>query len=160
MTTVGMELEAEVETETPSDEAVLLDYLRGRDVACPLCAYNLRGLTTCRCPECGRELQLSVGLVEPRIGAWVTCLVAVTAAAGLGSMAILSIINHGFDVLFSGEGPGQTVAIFYFLASVPMVPALIALRRRYRRLSQTIQWTLAGVAITSTALAFVMLIGG
>src|SRR5688500_16448927 len=155
MTTVAMDIEA----EAPSDEAALLDYVRDRDVACPLCAYNLRGLTRCRCPECGRELQLSVGLVEPRIGAWVTCLVAVTAAAGRGSMAILSIVNHGFDVLFSGEGAGQTVAIIYFLLSVPMVPALIALRRRYRRLSQAIQWTLAGVGIACTALAFVMLVG-
>ena len=93
---------------------------------------------------------------------WALCMggLAVTAAAGLGLVAILSIVNHGFDVLFSGEGPGQTVAIIYFLASVPMVPALIALRRRYRRLSQAIQWTLAGVAIASTALAFAMLIGG
>src|SRR5687768_2535461 len=156
MTTAATDIEA----AAPSDEAALLAYVRDRDVACPLCTYNLRGLTTCRCPECGRELQLSVGLLEPRIGAWVTCLVAVTAAAGLGSMAILSIVNHGFDVLFSGEGAGQTVAIIYFLLSVPMVPALIALRRRYRRLSQAIQWTLAGVAIASTVLAFAMLIVG
>lgn len=26
-----------------------------REVACPLCGYNLRGLTTARCPECGHE---------------------------------------------------------------------------------------------------------
>ena len=155
MTTADMDIEA----EAPSDEAALLDYLRDRDVACPLCAYNLRGLTAGRCPECGRELQLSVGLVEPRMGAWITCLVAVTAAGGLGSMAILSIVNHGWDLLFSAEGAGQTFAIIYFLLSVPLVPALIAFRRRYRRLSQTIQWTLACVAIASTALAFTMLIG-
>src|SRR5687768_612143 len=155
MTTAATDIEA----AAPSDEAALLAYVRDRDVACPLCTYNLRGLTTCRCPECGRELQLSVGLVEPRMGAWVTCLVAVTAAAGLGSMAILSVVNHGIDVLFFGEDAGQTVAIIYFLLSVPLVPALIALRRGYRRLSQTIQWTLAGVGIACTALAFVMLVG-
>src|SRR5687767_11236368 len=117
MTTADMDIEA----EAPSDEAALLGYLRDRDVACPLCTYNLRGLTTCRCPECGRELPLSVGLVEPRIGAWVTCLVAITAAGGLGLMAILSIVNHGWDVLFTTEGLGQTIAIIYFLATVPMV---------------------------------------
>ena len=157
MSSVAIDIEA---AAPPSDEAALLDYLRDRDVACPLCTYNLRGLTTCRCPECGRELQLSVGLVEPRIGAWVTCLVAVTAAGGLGLMAILSIVAHGWDVLFTTEGPGQTFAIIYFPASVPLVPALIVFRRRYRRLSQTIQWTLACVAIASTAVAFAMLVMG
>ena len=157
-TTLDAEIGRQTSSETPSDEAALLDYLRERDVACPLCAYNLRGLTTCRCPECGRELQLSVGLVEPRMGAWITCLVAVTAAGGLGFMAILSIVNQGWDVVFTTEGPVQLLAIIYFLLSVPLVPVLIVFRRRYRRLSQAIQWTLAGVAIASTTLAFAMLI--
>ncbi|MGB7160813.1 MAG: hypothetical protein WBD40_22300 [Tepidisphaeraceae bacterium] len=143
-----------------SDEAVLLDYLRARDVACPLCGYNLRGLTAGRCPECGRELQLSVGLVEPRIGAWVTCLVAVTAAGGMGLMAILSIARHGWEVVFAPGGAVQVVTISYFLVTAVVVPALIVLRRRYRRLSQTAQWALAGVAAALTALAFAVLIAG
>jgi len=25
---------------------------------CPVCGYNLSGLTHCRCPECGKEYQL------------------------------------------------------------------------------------------------------
>jgi hypothetical protein len=33
-------------------------YLEGRDVACPGCAYNLRGVRQDRCPECGRALTL------------------------------------------------------------------------------------------------------
>ena len=151
---------AETETEAPSNEVALLDYLRGRDVACPLCGYNLRGLTASRCPECGRELQLTVGLVEPRIGAWVTCLVAVTAAGGMGVMAILSIARHGWDVLFDTEDAGQVVAIAYFLATVPAVPLLIVFRRRYRRFSQTAQWSLAGVATALTTLSFAVLIAG
>ena len=65
-----------------SDEAALLDFLRDRDVPCPLCAYNLRGLTSPRCPECGHELHLTVGVTDLRIGAWVTCLIGLAAAAG------------------------------------------------------------------------------
>jgi hypothetical protein len=149
-----------VDEEAPSDEAALVEYLQARDVACPLCGYNLRGLTAARCPECGRSLRLSVGLSEPRIGAWVTCLVAVTAASGMGVLGILSVLRNGIDVLFVDETALRTAAIWYFLsAALVLVPALIALRRRYRRLSQAVQWSLAGIAIVLTALAFVVLVG-
>ncbi len=149
---------AEIESMPASDEVALVDYLRGRDVACPLCNYNVRGLTSNRCPECGRELELTVGLVEPRIGAWVTCLVAVTAAGGMGLMAIFTILQHGWELLLVAGGVSTALGISYFLATVPMVPALIVFRRRYRRLPQTAQWALAGVATVLTALAFAMLV--
>ncbi len=44
-----------------SDERTLLaSYLRDRDVPCPGCGYNLRGITTDRCPECSRAIALHV----------------------------------------------------------------------------------------------------
>ena len=53
----------------------------------------------------------------------------------------------------------RTAAIWYFLsAALVLVPALIALRRRYRRLTQAVQWSLAGVAIVLTGLAFAALV--
>jgi len=51
------------------DDIVLIDWLKDRDAACPLCAYNIRGLTTPRCPECGQVLRLSVTLAEPYLKA-------------------------------------------------------------------------------------------
>jgi hypothetical protein len=52
-------------TDTQPDDQVMLDWLASRDAACRMCAYNLRGLTSNRCPECGNQLRLSVSLVEP-----------------------------------------------------------------------------------------------
>jgi hypothetical protein len=143
----------EPETAT-SDEAALLDYLRGRDVGCPLCNYNLRGLTSCRCPECGHELRLGVGLVEPRIGAWVTCLVGVTAAGGMGVLTAINLVVRGWGRFSAGSRPLDFMALAWFLASVALVPILIVSRRRYRRLSPPNQWALAAGAIALTALAF------
>ena len=40
-------------------------YLARRDVRCPLCGYNLRNLTSARCPECGEIIELRVGLAKP-----------------------------------------------------------------------------------------------
>lgn len=34
-------------------------YLAERDVACPTCKYNLRGVMSDKCPECGTELSIA-----------------------------------------------------------------------------------------------------
>lgn len=51
--------------ETPKTldpDRMLLDFVRGRDIECPLCGYNLRDLTKTTCPECEQTLQLRVGV--------------------------------------------------------------------------------------------------
>src|SRR5947207_14443971 len=104
-------------SDPAADETALLDFLRDRDVACPLCRYNLRALTSPRCPECGRELRLSVGLLEPRQGAWLTGQIALTAAAGIGLMIILVCAANGWP----GEGRHQllNVAFSFHLLMIP-----------------------------------------
>jgi hypothetical protein len=42
----------------------ILDYLAEHDAPCPNCTYNLRGMTTPRCPECGHEPDITI--VPPR----------------------------------------------------------------------------------------------
>lgn len=41
-------------------ESPLSAYLASHDAPCPHCRYNLRGVTTGMCPECGREVRLSL----------------------------------------------------------------------------------------------------
>ena len=50
--------EAPVENE--EETRLLAGFLATRDVKCPLCGYNLRGLTSGRCPECGGPLTVGV----------------------------------------------------------------------------------------------------
>ncbi|MGH7132858.1 MAG: hypothetical protein ACREJO_13030 [Phycisphaerales bacterium] len=45
---------------TPAPDPVLHNFLAGRDVACPGCGYNLRGVPAAACPECGRGLKLDL----------------------------------------------------------------------------------------------------
>jgi hypothetical protein len=52
----------------PTDEQQFLqDFLSQRDWPCPICNYNLRGLTRSRCPECGEVLALQVNVAEPKL---------------------------------------------------------------------------------------------
>jgi hypothetical protein len=64
-------------------------FLAGRDIPCPKCGYNLRGLRLARCPECRYPLELMLrprgGWVSTREGGFAMCTffaaVAITLAA-------------------------------------------------------------------------------
>src|SRR5436190_1708028 len=109
----------EIPTVAPVNGDWLVGFLRERDVACPLCHYNLRGLTSSRCPECGRELELRVGLSEPRQGAWLTAQIAATAAAGIGVMVGLVCAVQGWP----DNNSQQTLMNAAFSFHLLMIPA-------------------------------------
>ena len=70
-------------------DPLLEQYLTDRDVVCPGCSYNLRGLKSDRCPECGDQLELSLQLVEPRQAPLIAGLVGLSAGAGLGGLLLI-----------------------------------------------------------------------
>jgi|SRR5687767_14768173 len=144
--------------ETPTDArdrdaAALLDYLRERDVACPLCRYNLRGLRASRCPECGRELTLGVWLAEPRMGAWVVALVPSLLAAGVGVLLLFAMIAEGWNMI-DGMPFALVIAMGCFLVFIPIAAAVLVLRRRFMRLAERRQWVLGALLLLASAGAF------
>jgi hypothetical protein len=53
----------------PEPRPALASFLAEHDAPCPLCGYNLRGVESDRCPECGERLEL--GLVKrKRLRGW------------------------------------------------------------------------------------------
>ena len=74
---------------TQMDPDLLQAFLRGRDVACPACGYNLRDLEGSRCPECGDELHLQLGLVEPRQAAAIAGLIGLATGAGMSGLLLI-----------------------------------------------------------------------
>jgi hypothetical protein len=67
---------------------LLRDFLDSREVPCPGCGYNLRDLHGSRCPECGDDLILQVGLAEPRQAAVIAGLMGLAAGAGMSGLLI------------------------------------------------------------------------
>jgi hypothetical protein len=53
------------EPESPPDWSVI-----AHDVVCPLCEYNLRGLSDARCPECGHPFVWAEVLDPARVHPW------------------------------------------------------------------------------------------
>lgn len=75
------------------EAAALREFLADRDEACPSCAYNLRGLTSDRCPECDEVLVMRVNIAEPRLGAWIATLAGLFTCGG-GALICLMIVMY------------------------------------------------------------------
>ena len=67
--------------EPADDHALLVAFLRGRDVECSVCRYNLRNATAQKCPECGVPIRLVVSSPR-RLGWWIVCFFASAATCG------------------------------------------------------------------------------
>jgi hypothetical protein len=143
-------------SDATADETALLEFLRDRDVACPLCRYNLRALTSPRCPECGRELRLTIGLVEPRMGPWLTGQIALAAAAGIGVMIVIVTAFNGWP----DGNPRQgllNLAFSMHIAMIPVATAWVVWRRRYMRMPRGAQWAGAAAAIGAVVVGMILL---
>ncbi len=113
----------------PTDEQLVVDYLRLREAHCPVCHYNLHLLTVPRCPECGRELRLTVGTLEPFMRAWICLAVATFASAGLGLLFTCAFLIQGFPRhIDSLRDFTLVVAAVYLILNIPMSAAVIAVR--------------------------------
>lgn len=128
------------------EEGWLRAYLADRDVPCPQCWYNIRGLTGSFCPECGEELRLVVGLTEPRVGEFVAGLVGLSSGLGFSCLVFLwGLANRAPDddlLRLGASAAVEATAIWAWVVS----------RRRMRRRDRTSRllfvagcWGLTGV---------------
>ena len=154
---------AAFKTADPSD---LAGWLADRDVPCPLCGYNLRGLAGNRCPECGRELRLGVSAVEPFLKAWVAVLVALLLPAAFGLLVIFTA-TYGL-VRFGGTSIGRggwtlpvgpTLVLVHVVGSVPASIVTLACRRRFLRWPRPRQVAAAAAAWVALAASMLYLVG-
>jgi hypothetical protein len=142
---------ASTSTATPtSDETFLITWLFDRDAECPLCKYNLRGLTSPRCPECGEALQLGVSLVEPYLKAWIAVVAGLLLPAGVGVLFLVAVLREGWP---PGAPFWGSVGLLYVICCIPLSIALLARRRYFLRLPRPTQQILAGVVWAALLIA-------
>jgi len=140
------------------DEQLLLAYVAQRDVPCPVCKYNLRQLQSSRCPECGNQLKLSVGVVGNLSTNWIVALVASLLAAGIGlPFQILALITAGLgglsEITREPEGFIFLMLVLYSLICIPVVIVLLAKRTWFVTLKSETQNVLAGMLVMFDILA-------
>ncbi len=108
----------------PDDVALLLEYLRGRNVPCPRCGYDLRDLAQPRCPECREDLALSVGYRKP---AFVWFLATVIPGLFSGMCAGLLLV----PILFEGGRPPWQIFVLDGFGWMSGLTALGLVHRRH-----------------------------
>jgi predicted RNA-binding Zn-ribbon protein involved in translation (DUF1610 family) len=81
----------------------LRSYLADRDEDCPMCSYNLRGLTGPMCPECGEALRMRVSLCEPKMGLYLCGVIGWAVGAGFSGFMLGWVM---FLWLTGNFGPG------------------------------------------------------
>ena len=155
------------ETAGQDDVTRLLSmFLRGRDVPCPLCGYNLRDLTQQQCPECRHELRLTVGVTKPM---FLWFLLAMTPCTFAGIAAGLTLIPVILEVL-AGAGPPPAILVtLVLLGLVSALGGVMLIRhrfaflrqepRRQRRLAVAV-WMTHALALLAWFLTFLILEGG
>lgn len=151
-----------MDEHTPiSQEQLRLEFLRNRDVDCPVCGYNLRNLSSPRCPECGETLELKIGASEPRRILLFTGLVGLAMGAGFSGLMLLYPL---IQIMRGGSGPNWTTLVVVtglgFVVQLPLLICWLYFWRRLARLSTPRQAMLALAAwmITLTNLVLFSLL--
>ncbi|MCG3129130.1 MAG: hypothetical protein CHACPFDD_04040 [Phycisphaerae bacterium] len=122
----------------PRMDDALAQFLAARDVPCPGCGYNLRGLTAPRCPECAQELTLRVNLQEPRLAGFIAGLVALAAGTGFSGLLLIYgcvrlLVERGLPAGRAWLHPFLYVTFAGLVIEGACLLAWIALRPRIRR---------------------------
>ena len=135
-----------------SESSLLLAFVRDRDVACPLCGYNLRALSAPRCPECRKNLVLTVGLRETHV-LWLMITVAPCFFSGIAAVLLFAPL-----IIFPGAPRFILLADAFGFASGAIGILLIVRRRAFMRQSGGRQRLWAGIAWAVHLWAFLMLL--
>ena len=153
--------EARATTAPPTRaQAMLLEFLREHDAACPVCGYNLKTLTRPICPECGQELVLAVGAAQLRFG-WLLVALAPGFFSGIAAMFLLVLIVVVMTV-GNGKPPLRIVAVDVFGWCSGIFAILLAIKR-YRFLVQpraVQRWWALGIWLIHVAALALLLLSG
>lgn len=142
----------------PDDIARLLDFVRDRDAACPICGYNLRALTQPVCPECRQPLSLTVGAPHLRFGWFVITIIPGIFSGMAATLLLIPFI--GMTVTGNGPPPWPMLVLDAFGWTSGIVTAALILKR-YAFLRRPPErqrtWALAAWLIHLTAFGILIL---
>jgi hypothetical protein len=151
----GPTILTEISPREALDDATLIAWLREPDAECPLCNYNLRGLTKPCCPECGQLLRLSVALAEHYLKAWIALMASTASGAGIGLICLFGVLRVGM--------PGRReiwldILTVDFILMVPAAVAALATRRRFLTLPREIQWRFAAIPLVLVGARYLLFV--
>ncbi len=135
--------------------SLLLQFVSTRDINCPACGYNLRGLSTPVCPECRESLRLTIGMIKPRMGWFLLTIIPGVFSAGCAVLLTATVVTA--TILSPGPAgiPFGAILLDSFGWLSGMVAWGLYLKRYwFLRLPRRVQILWAGVAWLLHVVAF------
>ncbi len=136
------------------ESELLKQLLALREFPCPVCGYNLRGIESDKCPECGAKLDFRVVSADLKLGPWIAAILGVALPLGFGVIMTLLFSYIVFVEGFSGNGEEYILGLFLLLTIVEGVALGLLLRKRKKFWRNTIQYqhTIATMCIGVSAI--------
>lgn len=133
---------------------MLSAFLASHDAPCPICAYNLRGVTLAVCPECESPIELGIASSNAHLGAWLLALLAF--AMPLSFDLLIGVMMIVSSVMTGGE---DTLSLYLMislltltLGCVGMLWMLVVRKRHWLCMARSRQWRLAWVIFAAVFL--------
>ncbi len=108
------------------------------------------------CPECGDALRLQVGLVDPKLGAFILLLVSL--CLGFGGSSLMGLIALKEAPGSWWESASAIALIVQWLWTGIALPVVIAMKRAFRRMEVHVQWLLSGGALSLVLIGSVLVV--
>lgn len=124
---------------------MLRAFLADHDAPCPVCGYNLRGVTLGVCPECESPIELGVSSSSSQQSAWLMALLVF--AMPLSFDILIGVLMTVGVVMSAGEN-AEGVFLMVSLVTLSMVCigmlwVLIARKRDWLCMPRRKQWSIA-----------------
>lgn len=118
-------------------EAEVVAFLAGRSHPCPRCAYDLRDITSDKCPECGEPLVLMIGSPKPRFG-WLVLAMAPGCFSGVAALFVLvPVVISLSQRLPPGQGAPWPVMVGDAFGFLSAASVWVMYRHRHRVMAWT-----------------------
>ena len=150
---------AATETVAPhhGTTALLHEFIGQTDGTCPLCSYDLRSMSSDRCPECGHQLTLEIRLAQPKLGRWVTLFLFAAVSFGWSTSFGLIALSQASARWFATLAGMLLIATTLF--SLPLLIVVLRARRRFLLLpvaTQRLITTLVGIVTLGILAIFIL----
>ena len=129
-----------VDDQDQRESELLKQLLAFREFPCPVCGYNLRGIKSGKCPECGAKLDLRVVSADLKLGPWIAAILGVALPLGFGVIMTLLFSYIVFIEGFSGNGEEYILGLLLLLTIVEVVALGLLLRKRKKLWRNKIQY--------------------